>query len=436
MTKRVRFLLHRLGERLWVKPLLMCLFSLLVVMAIGFTERLDIYAPVPDIGLDSVVSLLKILSSSMMVIATLAVASMVTSYNSASTFATPRAFPLVVADDLSQYALSVFISAFIFSVIALVAAQNGYYGKAGLFTLMVITLAVFFIVVVTFLRWVDGIARLGLLSNTVSKVESATAHSLCERARNPTMEGIDAVPVEGIEVCREDVGYVQLVDMSALQRIAEAESIRITLVSLPGRLIMPGRSLAIISSSGDDAERFAGDVEGSEGLDELCKNVAKAFVIGQERTFDEDPRFGFVALSQIACRAMSPAVNDPGTAVDIIASFVRLLKLWCNSSSAHERDLTEDECCYPGVAVPRIAIKDLFDDAFVAISRDAAANVEVAVRLQAAFASLASLDNSEIKEVVKKHAGLSLQRAEKSLQLDADIEAVRRSHEACIKLCR
>lgn len=41
----------------------------------------------------------------------------------------------------------------------------------------------------------------------------------------------------------------------------------------------------------------------------------------------EASRFGLIALSEIACRALSPAVNDPGTAIAIIGRFVRL---WAN----------------------------------------------------------------------------------------------------------
>lgn len=58
--------------------------------------------------------------------------------------------------------------------------------------------------------------------------------------------------------------------------------------------------------------------------------IARAFLIGDERTFDDDPRFGLVVLSEIASRALSPAVNDPGTAIDIIGTFVRLFRSGIN----------------------------------------------------------------------------------------------------------
>jgi uncharacterized membrane protein len=50
------------------------------------------------------------------------------------------------------------------------------------------------------------------------------------------------------------------------------------------------------------------------------------------RYFDEDPRFGLITLSEIASRALSPAVNDPGTAIQIISSYVRLFSLWAGTT--------------------------------------------------------------------------------------------------------
>lgn len=56
--------------------------------------------------------------------------------------------------------------------------------------------------------------------------------------------------------------------------------------------------------------------------------LIEAFVVGDQRTFDNDPRFGLVVLAEIADRALSPAVNDPSTAIDVIGTLTRLLCNW------------------------------------------------------------------------------------------------------------
>lgn len=395
----------------------MSLFSLAIVFATGYADEILPDLALPRVSLDSVITLLKVLSSSMLVIATLAVTSMVSAYHSASNSATPRAFPLIISDDLSQYALSTFIGAFIFSVITLVAVLNGAYGNTGTFVLLVVTMAVFTVVILTFVRWVDGIARLGLTANTIEKIESTTARAIRERLRSPRMGGVAPIEAEGAAVFSRNTGYIQLVDVDVLQKIGEEADIFINVRSLPGRLVVPGRELAHVTGFGGSDPAALDRLEAT-----TASKIANAFVIGRQRTFDEDPRFGLVALSQIACRAMSPAVNDPGTAIDILAALVRLLGDGVTSRAASEPER------FTRVGVPDICLDDLFDDAFSGVGRDAAGHVEVAVRIQVALASLASLGDNVAKKAAGRHARLALQRAEEALCLEQDVSAVREAY--------
>ncbi len=112
---------------------------------------------------------------------------MVAAYASVSSSATPRAFALVVSDDVSKTALSTFIAAFIFSVIALVAIKTGFYGRTATFLIFLTTLAVLVWVVLTFTRWVDQIARLGRIEATIARVEKATTSAIEHRRRAPNL---------------------------------------------------------------------------------------------------------------------------------------------------------------------------------------------------------------------------------------------------------
>lgn len=67
----------------------------------------------------------------------------------------------------------------------------------------------------------------------------------------------------------------------------------------------------------------------------------------------------------------------------------------------------------------------MFDDAFTAISRDGAGTIEVVVRLQKAFISLASVEHMALKEAARRHSRLELERAVSALTLSDDIERAR-----------
>lgn len=401
----VLFALRRLRERLWTRPLAMCLLSIAAVACASLADQLSPDVFLPRIATGSLESLLTIQASSMMVIATFAVASMVSAYASASNSATPRAFSLVVADDVSQNALSIFIGAFIFSIVALTASQNGFFERAGLFTLFVLTLFVFAVVILTFVRWVDRIARLGRMDTTIDAVEQATSHAIRRRQNAPLLDGAPVRPLQfrGEPVYASRVGYVQHVNVHALQACTERSQARVQVAALPGTFAAPGVALAYLQlppGAPDDVDR---------------ERLAAAFMIGKQRQFDEDPRFGLVVLSQIAGRALSPAVNDPGTAIDIISSLVRLFAQWA------QPEPTVADCDNNRIEVPALAVQDMFDDAFTSLARDGAGSIEVALRLQMAFHALAELDDLPMQGAAVHHARTALARARLALALPQDV---------------
>ncbi len=408
---RLRFLINRFQSRLWVRPLAVCLLSIGVGLVAKFADGTRLAKFAPPIVPDSVETLLSVMAASMLVIATFSVASMVSAYASASSTATPRSFTLVIADDVSQNALSTFVGSFIFSVVALTAVKNAYFDKAGLFILFSLTVIVFGMVIVTFVRWVDSIARLGRLGSTIEKVEKATAGALKRRRDAPTLGGIlkSGTQTPGQAVFASSVGYVQHIDMAAIQAWAEEVDARVLVTALAGTFATPDRALAYVSTPSGDPPRID------------CTCVIDSFQIGANRLFEDDPRFGLVVLSEIAGHALSPAVNDPGTAINIIGTLVRLFTLW-NEPATKAKEKTPE---YDRLEVPQISMQDMFDDAFTAIARDGAAAVEVAVRLQKALGTLASIGHPEMRDAAIYHGRLALKRACKTLDTDEDLAVVR-----------
>lgn len=414
LTMNSRFIFHilQLRKRLWAKPLLYCLLAMGAAFVAQLADHWGLGKYAPEISEDTVLTLLTIISSSMLAVATFAVGSMVSAYNSASESATPRAFTLVLEDDVSQLALSSFIGAFIFSIVAIVALKIGYYGHGGLFVLFVMTLAIFALVVLTFVRWVDSIARLGRLGNTIDKAEAAALQSLNQRRKMPFLGGTEKTldkTLNGEKILGEDIGYVQHVDMEALQKIAKKHDLWIMVDALPGSFMAPGRAVAVLDTT--------------EKIDEAVRQkIVKAFLIGESRTFEGDPRFGLAVLSEIAVRALSPGINDFGTAIVIIGRFVRLFAQWSEPLDEDEKVVEK----FDRVIVPSLSLTEMFDDAFTAIARDGAGAVEVGIRLQKAFAALSTIEYPDMKDEARRHSRLALDRAKNAISLPEDFSRVER----------
>lgn len=413
MWEQLSFVISRIREKLWIKPLFVCALSIGAVALADFLDMTGLGRLVPEIARESTETLLRIMASSMLMMATFAVASMVAAYSSASRTATPRAFPLIVGDGVSQDALSAFIGAFIYSVVALLALMNGHFDrKAGQFLLFALTISVLAIVIITFIRWVDNIARLGRVAHAVDEVESAADKAIRKRQSAPHLGGYAAFdpPPGSTAVFGKCIGYLQRVDAEALQERGKASRFRIIVASLPGSFCTPNRPVAWITTEASGSVSDA-DVEA----------IAKAFVIGDCRVFDQDPRFGLLVLSEIASRALSPAVNDPGTAIDVTGTLVRLFVTWHECGKANETR----EVKFDRVVAPELCLADAFDDAFTGTARDGAGMVEVVVRLLKGLESLAAIGDGSMRNNAVRHARLALVRAENVLKIPEDLTAVR-----------
>ena len=95
-----------------------------------------------------------------------------------------------------------------------------------------------------------------------------------------------------------------------------------------GRLLRAADGAVIVLrvGMGDTLQQGApvADLHGGEVADKV---ILGGLVTGPERTFHQDPLFAFRLLADIALRALSPAVNDPATAVQVLDTIESLLQL-------------------------------------------------------------------------------------------------------------
>ena len=86
-----------------------------------------------------------------------------------------------------------------------------------------------------------------------------------------------------------------------------------------------GAVIVLRAGVGDTLQQGApvADLHGGEAADTA---ILAGLVTGPERTFDQDPLFAFRLLADIAMRALSPAVNDPATAVQVLDTIDSLLQ--------------------------------------------------------------------------------------------------------------
>lgn len=110
----------------------------------------------------------------------------------------------------------------------------------------------------------------------------------------------------------EHSAVLQVIDVPRLLRAAERAGTEIELVVGAGQTLSEGAVIAHV---------------GGRAAPELDDQVLQALTSGEERTFEQDPELSLRVLADIALRGLSPAVNDPTTAVQAIDALDGLLRV-------------------------------------------------------------------------------------------------------------
>lgn len=400
---RAGWFLRRLFRQVWVRASLFSLGGVLSALLAAFAGSYIPYDPGLTLASGSVDDILTILASSMLAVTTFSLSIMVSAYTAATSNATPRATKLLRADGLAQNTLSTFVGAFLFSIVGIIGLSAGLYESQGRVLLFFATLVALLVVVFALLRWIEHLGRFGRVSDAIIRVEDATRTPLLAIARQPFGGGLAPVPVPaGAQpIPPPENGYVQHVDIDQLDDIATAEELTLYLDAIPGTLLHPARPLLHVQPAVSD---------------EVAERLVECFSIGREREFDHDPRYGLAVLSEIASRALSPAVNDPGTAIEVTGAGLRLFLDFARARQ--EREPTGETCAQ--VHVKPLDPADLLFAFANPIARDGAAMLEVQERLLVVLAALAEAAPDLFGAEARNHARRILERAEGSMKSAGD----------------
>lgn len=382
-TVKLRRLISRIQDTLWLKPALASLVSMLTATAALWVGRTFEAQAAVDISEDSLVGLLGMFASGMLSVATFTVSAIVAAASSAASSTTPRAARFVVADSSAQNVLSAFIAAFIYSLVAIIALKAFSYGNLGRFILFLGLILMVAFVLVSFIRWVDHAMRLGRQSSTIEKLADAARDSM--RAEIVGTFGArvwdKSVPAAAVALCPKKSGYVTSIDVDAAQKIAAKCQAHVVLPMRPGEFCLDSEACVYVTSPAPLS-------------DDLREELRRSVEISPSRHQDFDVRFNILNLTETADRALSPAVNDPGTAIHIVNVLTETLMRWV------ELRRTPGEVSCDRVSVPRLEARELLSDAFVPIARDGAGVIEVGIRLQKALRVLGQAGDDEISREV------------------------------------
>jgi uncharacterized membrane protein len=239
----------------------------------------------------------------------------------ASSQFTPRVMRSFVADRTNQVVLGVFIGTFTYTLLILRTVHSTSGGAEAFVPQVGVTFALVLLLV--------SIGALIVFINHAAR--SVQASVILHRETQHTLRRIEGLFPTGVAqpasadgapppcppemlavVAAREAGYLQAVQADTLVEVAEGCRVTIRMELHVGAFAIPGKVLA--------------SVWPAHLLDERAERIVReAFVLGLERTPEQDVEFGIIEISDIAVRALSPGINDPTTAMLCIDRLTQVL---------------------------------------------------------------------------------------------------------------
>lgn len=319
---RVREFRERLRESLLFVPAVMLAGSIAVAVLLEWIDRRYTSRGLPwtfsfDPGTAS--TLLGTIAGATITTAGVVFSLLVVSLQLASGQFSPRVLRGFWRDQFGQVLIGLLLSTFAFCVIA-IARLDPHAPRAPAltvtFALLLTLVAVAFIVL-----YLDRISRRQYVGNIVARVTAETLALVRELPYGPHVGRRvgDPVPVPGTEALGEPLivrsavdGWVQQISRRALVAAAPPGGVIKVRTRVGGYVVRDTPVAAIWPRPAD--------IQPATAL------VRAAVITGEARTMQQDIDFGLRQLNDIALRALSPAVNDPTTAIEVIVHIGSIMR--------------------------------------------------------------------------------------------------------------
>jgi len=303
---------------LWLLPVVA------VVVSVGLgavLSRVDVgpTSPLAFQGTaDDARNLLIGISSTMVTVIALLLGLAVVALQLSSTQFSPRLLRNFLRDRPNQIVLAVFVGTFGYSAAGLFEVGVSGGERVAEFPRFAVTVAVglLFLSLGLLVFFADHLAHSIQVDQVLRVVERETLEviSTLPTGGEPT----PLPPPDAHVVPAAASGYVQAVYMAELVRTAVRRRAHIRLRPRVGEHVVAGSALAWAWPV--EADRPGLHEEAGRRIDAAVVDAAvtDAVRIGFERTLEQDPGLGMRQLCDAACKALSPAINDPYTAIQAV----------------------------------------------------------------------------------------------------------------------
>ena len=272
----------------------------------------DLTAP---IGAGPAIAVLSAIASGMLPLTGLVFSLAFVMVQFSATAYSPRLVTWFAGSAMMSHSLGIFTATFLYAVAALAWVDRGGTGRVPFLTIWC-AIVLLLLSVVFFVLLVEKLTMLQI--SRVLAYAGDQGRAVIERDYAPLGVGgpetggaADELPAERqVVLHRGGPAAIQKIDVPGLVALAEREGAVISMAWAVGDTVFEGLPLAGVHG------------EGRPIAEDRLRRLVR---LGPERTFEQDPKYALRILVDIAIKALSPAINDPTTAVQALDQVEDLL---------------------------------------------------------------------------------------------------------------
>lgn len=408
----------RLWAPFWAVPAALALLALGLGVALPEADRwlrenvLWVFPGGPDAARDVLTTIASAMISTTGVVFSI---TMVVLQLASSQF-TPRVLGGFLASRVVQATFGVFIGTFVFSLTVLRSVLDqtdtdpGFVPRVSVSFAVVLALAC----VALLLAFIRHITEMIQVSRVILRVGNETM-ALVERVFPGVEEHAQSGPrwSPGVGTPRHDVvlddrhGQVDEIDLHGLVRLAEQAEGVFVLDTPLGSFRTRGQRVGVLWDGKFD--------------DEFARGVNAALELTNQRSMRQDITFGLRQLVDIGERALSPGVNDPTTAVQVIDELHRILREVVQRQPPSPYLTTGDGTVR--VVAPTLSATDVVRLAIEELAHYGANSIQIPRRLEGMLADLASCALPQYRDSINR-LGHKLGAASPGMSSSSPVEQV------------
>jgi uncharacterized membrane protein len=305
---------NRIHRSPWLVPMVYAVTAILAGMVLPRIETLFFPHLKAELSIDVAIALYSSIASGMMALTGIVFSLTFLMVQFSATAYSPRLVMWIARDPVLSHALGVFSATFLYAIAALSWLDRGNSRKV----LFISALTVVALLLASVGMFIALIQRVGLLQiNRMLLFTAQQGRKVIENLYGepgpssglPVLRNTKARPTQ-VLLHRGRPQSLQAIDLKTLVQLARQVDARIEVVVAVGDTVLEGMPLLHL---------FGSDGRVPEA------QLRSAFALGDERTFEQDPKYAMRLLVDIAIRALSPAINDPTTAVQALDQIGDLL---------------------------------------------------------------------------------------------------------------